>query len=256
MNQLLGRFGSVDLHELNVKAALLERIDQKYVLNATQLKQLLARTCLDFEILTINNHRKFGYRSIYFDDDELHTFRAHNQGRRNRMKVRRRIYLDSGGCYFEVKIKGLRNRTHKYRLQIDGQQAQNLELTSEEVDFLQRKHHKHFRRPWPYVMQHSITIDYQRITLLAKHGSERLTIDQCVRFFNENARHALPEDRWIVEVKSDIGRSAINRWLLLQGVRPAARCSKYSMGISLLEYPHNSRFRPVLKRYFQMGATT
>lgn len=250
MKQLTIKFNHISLDELNNKAALLERTDSKYVLNAQQLEKLLIFTKPNFDLLSINNLTEFSYRSIYFDSQELDTFKHHNQGRRNRIKVRRRIYLDGGGEYFEVKLKGLRDKTYKYRLKISPQQAESPNLSAEEWFFLQKKHQKHYQRPWPEQLKPSINVDYKRTTLVAKQGSKRLTIDANLEFFDNLKHKKMPIDRFIVEVKSASARAPLNMWLTSQGIRPVKRCAKYSMGISLLQYPFNNRFRPVIKQHF------
>lgn len=247
---LLEHFDPISLAALNAKAALLERRDTKYVLNEEQLDALLRHTVAYFDVLTIANRHRFLYRSIYFDTSNYQTFKDHNQGKRNRIKVRRRVYLNSGLSYFEVKIKGLRDKTHKYRLPIASGSVNTPMLTAEEEAFLEEHYQKHYQRPWGLSLRHSITVDYERMTLVAKRGDERLTIDGDVTFFDEHTRRLLSAERWVLEVKSSSGRSPINKWLLRQGIRPVKRCSKYSMGMSLLKYPHNNRFRPVLKYQF------
>lgn len=252
MKGLIADFGMVGLDELNGKAALLERTDNKYVLNKQQLVELLNYTKNDFDALMIDGCYKFRYRSVYFDSELLCTFKHHNQGRRNRIKVRRRHYLECDLHYFEVKLKGLRNRTHKYRFPISREVALSSTLSPDEIVFLQRKYSKYYKREWPSMLVKSIAVDYQRVTLVARAGGERLTIDQNIQFVTEDQVVSLPMEYRILEVKSDSGYSEVDRWLIGKGIRPVARCSKYSMGISLLKYPRNNKFNPVLKYKFKI----
>ncbi len=201
LNPIIASFQPLGLEELNAKAALLERTDSKYVLNQAQLERLLQFAQPNFEVLCINGLTEFAYRSVYFDSATLATFKHHNQGRRNRIKVRRRIYMDGGGEYFEVKLKGVRNKTHKYRIRLTPQQAENPQLSQQEWVFLQQKHRKHYQRAWPEELSHSITVDYKRTTLVAKEGGERLTIDALLELFDSQQHHAMPQDRFVLEVK-------------------------------------------------------
>ncbi len=258
MHSFISSFKPIGLEELNERASLLERIDSKFVLTDEQVENLLSYIQPTFQVFKFNDLLKFSYRSQYFDSTDLATFKHHNQGRRNRIKVRRRIYLDSNLHFFEIKLKGLRNKTHKYRLQLNNISIErtpdlSAKLSLEEIKFLQTQHRLHYQADWQQDLHASITVDYVRSTFVAPHSAERLTLDNQIVFFDDESKVLLPHNRWILEVKSINGRSPINRWLLANRIRPVPRCSKYSMGISLLKYPDNNRFYPILKRHFLLS---
>ena len=87
-------------------------MDAKYVSPAAFAAWLSGST---HRVLEIDGRRVFGYRSTYFDTPDLRLFRDHVQRRRRRYKCRTREY-DSGVRMFEVKLKGARGRTVKYRM--------------------------------------------------------------------------------------------------------------------------------------------
>lgn len=246
-------FNAISLQDLNNRAALLNRSDNKYVLNNEQLLQMLQYCKPDYEVLEIDGIRQFEYSNLYFDSNGLQTFLDHNQGRRNRIKIRVRSYIDAKLNFFEVKLKGLRGRTHKYRLKISPQIIDNKTLGEQELSFLQTKYQKHYNRPWQHKLRYALTLNYKRITLVTKENSERITIDNDINFFDNESHDKLPENRWIIEVKSEKGRSLVDKWLLQNSLRPVSKCAKYSMAVSLLKYPHNNRFRPVLKKQFDLA---
>jgi hypothetical protein len=97
--------GTVSLDELESRAALLRRVDRKYVLDAEQLEELAARLAGDHDILEIEGERAFTYESTYFDTPDLRCFHDHVRDREPRFKARTRWYRDSGLCVFEVKLK-------------------------------------------------------------------------------------------------------------------------------------------------------
>lgn len=107
----------VGLDELEASAALLDRVDHKYVLSAESLAAVLTGLDATCRMLEIDGRREFAYRSTYFDTASLTTFRHHVQQRRRRYKVRAREYVDSGLC--SVKLKGARGRTFKRRMSYD-----------------------------------------------------------------------------------------------------------------------------------------
>lgn len=244
---LFDSFNSISLDKLNEKAPLLHRNDNKYVLNSEQLIQLLEHCKNRFDVLEINQKICFTYQNQYFDTDDLLTFKHHNQGKRKRIKVRRRYYMDSQLAFFEVKLKGFRDKTHKYRLPIHSELLDK-ELTTDEKLFLEEKYFSHYAHHWEYELTSSLNVTYQRIALVGKQSKERITIDNKISFSCSTDKKTLPQEYWIVEVKSELGKSQIDRWLLSKGIRPSKKCAKYCIGVSLLSYRHNNRFRPIAKQ--------
>src|ERR671917_757716 len=112
-------FPAIGLAQLDADAALRDRMDVKYVVPLDAFAALADRLMATHAALEIDGRRAFAYRSTYFDTPELGAFRAHIQQRRRRYKCRSREYRDSGAYAFEVKLKGLRGRTVKHRMEYD-----------------------------------------------------------------------------------------------------------------------------------------
>ncbi|MGO3485578.1 MAG: VTC domain-containing protein, partial [Cellulosimicrobium funkei] len=111
----------VDLDELVGTAALLTRVDRKYVLpvdDAVAVLDALARTTAA-RVLEIDGTRSAAYESVYFDTPDLASFRLTATRRRRRFKVRTRTYLDSGTSFLEVKTRAARGTTFKQRVAHD-----------------------------------------------------------------------------------------------------------------------------------------
>ncbi|NLV96892.1 MAG: polyphosphate polymerase domain-containing protein [Desulfovibrionales bacterium] len=254
LNERICGFQPISLESLKSKAELLQRRDNKYVLTTKDIILFLQAAQESYDILEINTIRQFTYYSQYFDSQDLHTHQDHNKGRRRRIKIRHRNYVDTNRHYFEVKVKGLRKMTQKYRLRIqpsdlflDGALHPKLQ------DFCQKTLHEHNYHIWPHGFFPSIIVHYNRLTLVAKDSNERITVDNGIAFSvtNTDQQYYLNDDRWVVEVKSFTGRTNMDRWMLRHGHRPMSKCSKYCMGINLLKRPGvNNRFSPVLRRYF------
>ena len=79
---------AISLDELNNVAALLTRIDRKYVLDSETATAFLAKLPQGTLALEIDGLRQFGYTSTYMDTDELDSFRATAHKRARRGKVR------------------------------------------------------------------------------------------------------------------------------------------------------------------------
>lgn len=250
--KLLADFHSVSLKELDLRARLMRRTDNKYVLNGQQLTQFLKHHRSDYEVLTIGDAQQFHYSNLYLDSPDFDTFRDHNMGRRRRFKIRFRHYYEAQLYFFEVKLKGFRNETLKYRCRTDEQAFTAAQLPSDLYQFAHEKIAQHYGVGLDYPLVAALFVDYERITLVGKKQEIRITIDNCIRYRWGDTNQSLPADYYVVEVKSALGRSAADQWLRGQSKHPVQRCSKYCMGVNLLAFPHkNTRFRPVLRRQFQ-----
>ena len=115
MTALLRSLDPISLEETVDQAALLHRLDTKYLANDDAVTDLLERIGSSFRVLEIDGERAFGYHSRYLDSPDLQSFRWHVQGRRRRFKARVRHYLDSGERLLEVKTRGSRGETVKFR---------------------------------------------------------------------------------------------------------------------------------------------
>ena len=237
------------LGELEAAAALLDRIDNKYVVSAESLAAVLSRLDATHRVLEIDGRREFAYRSTYFDTASLSTFRHHVQQRRRRYKVRAREYVDAGLCSFEVKLKGARGRTVKHRMTYDPALDH---MTAEAVSFLAASVQREYGQAPSEAMQPTLTMRFDRITLVAAELGERLTIDMGLSFRGPAGEvgHMLPGFA-IVESKSASGRASIDGLLRRAGIRPERACSKYCLGIGLLRPEERvNAFRPLLRRHF------
>ena len=106
-------FCPISLAALNAKAAMLERLDNKYVVDAAVLRRAADDLAGHFDILEIDALRSFTYETCYFDDAGWRSYFDHHQGKRRRAKVRIRRYVEAGLCFLEIKLKDKRGITVK-----------------------------------------------------------------------------------------------------------------------------------------------
>lgn len=92
----------VSLPELDARAALLRRLDNKYAVSSQAFAQLAQRLRDDHEVLDIDGRRAFAYRTTYFDTADLRCFVDHVEDRVPRFKARTRLYEDTSACVFEA----------------------------------------------------------------------------------------------------------------------------------------------------------
>ena len=243
----VGAFSAIDLGSLESGAALLSRVDRKYVVPVTTLERLAAelRGRDDWAALEIDGRRLFGYESVYFDTPDLATYRAHLQRRRCRYKVRVRRYLDSGQCMLEVKRKGVRGLTVKERRPHDVFQRgelgeQGRRFVSDAVGDGGRVAD----------LSPVVTTTNRRATLVSLEGRARLTIDADLVCGWDGRHVALRADHVVLESKVVGHAGTVDRLLRSMGERPVA-ISKYCLGVASLglDVPTNP-WRRTMRSFF------
>ena len=84
-------------------AALLKRVESKYLFNSSDLPVILDRLQADYAVLEIEGYRLNRYRTLYFDTPDFLMYRQHHANRLDRFKVRTRRYIETGSSFLEVK---------------------------------------------------------------------------------------------------------------------------------------------------------
>lgn len=248
---LVGAFQPISLQALNLKAAMLERQDNKYVVRAEVLQRAVSELAGLFDVLEIDGQRAFTYDTCYFDDTDRRSYHDHHQGRRQRAKVRVRRYVDAGLCFVEVKLKDKRGATVKKRLPYDPGKYGTLDTDA--MAHVERTYSALYGRAFDRTLEPVLQMSYRRITLVAREGGERMTVDTGIRFHGA-ADHCGPEDDvLIVETKSANGRGLADAVLRGLHQHPTNGCSKYCVGMSLTgAVTRFNRFLPALRK---LGAT-
>jgi hypothetical protein len=244
-------FAPIDLDELLGLAALQTRIDRKYVLPRVDAERVLASLDPDTRVLEIDGSRGSLYESVYFDTDDLLSYRMAALGRRRRFKLRTRSYLDTGDAYLELKTKGARSATVKERLEYDIRHRD--ELTAAGIAYAAPPLEE-LGLDDPDRLRPTLVTRYLRETLYLPGSGSRATVDTELRW--EHAAGdalALPELA-IVETKSAGAACEVDRTLWRAGHRPAT-VSKFGTGLAALrpELPSHKWTR-VLRRHFARAA--
>lgn len=239
----LRRLDPVSLAELTEKAELQTRVDRKYVLPVTDALALLTRVSPDTRVLEIDGNRIFRYRSVYFDTEDLVSFRLTAHRRRRRFKIRTRTYLDSALCWLEVKTEGYRGGTVKNRLPYERCDEDSVAPGRWFVDSVLGE------RPDLHFVPTLVT-NYRRATLYQSDGQSRATVDVDLSWTDvDGSRLGLPEVA-IIETKTPSAASPMDRLLWASGHRPT-KISKYATGLAALrpDLPA-APWRRTLRRYF------
>jgi len=243
---VLDGFAPLSLGALNAKAAMLERLDNKYILPANRFRPALEAFATRFDVLEIDRRRVFTYATTYFDDPALHGYFDHHQGRRKRCKVRVRDYLDAGFSFLEVKLKDRRQVTIKKRLKLAS--PANV-LDHDAMDFVETCHNALYAEPFARQLAAVIAMQYERITLVAREGGERMTIDTALRFETADVTRSVRPDLFILETKSARGNGIADKILRSMHMHPTGSCSKYCIGMAATgQVERRNRFLPALRR--------
>lgn len=236
-NALLS-FQRVTLSDLD-QVKLMDRTDKKFCLHRRLLPDILGALKNDYSILEIKGETIFPYDNTYFDtvDDQMYT--NHQNGKRNRFKIRVRQYVQSNDNFLEIKFKNNKGRTIKERIK-----RLDFQSTFEEKDlaFIQRS------LPYPASeLLPKIRSNFDRITLVDNNFTERVTIDTFPGFKNQDAEMIL-DNLVIIEVKqSKANRPALITQVLGEHKIRRQGFSKYCVGRSLLEENiKKNNFKPLL----------
>jgi len=218
------KYNKTSLEQMS-NVQLLNRTDTKFILNIDRLNNLLDSASEMYDVLEINGEQLLNYNTQYYDTPNFQMYKAHQNKKLNRFKIRQREYLISNIGFMEVKFKSNKGRTDKSRFQINGIES---ELSEKSLEFITDNS---FYRGSSLVK--SLLNRFSRITLVHKMDVERVTIDFNLDFRNESSFVTLPYLS-IVEVKRE-GYARSDLIDLLKENRIYKKSfSKYSIGTLLL----------------------
>ncbi|MBQ6070027.1 MAG: polyphosphate polymerase domain-containing protein [Bacteroidales bacterium] len=229
----------------NMKAVrLMNRVDQKYMASADQLEELLSRVAANYYVQHIEGNPLAPYRTLYFDTDNLSMYTMHHNKKLNRQKLRVRTYRSTDTTFFEIKNKDNKKKTRKVRIPISVHQFDKCLDVPEVAAFVNEN------TPYPVAVLHAcLENSFERITLVDKGMSERVTIDRKICFHNRATGISSDISKLLViEVKHEVGApmSDIERALHQLHVLPR-RMSKYCIGTALTDpSAKRNRFKPKL----------
>lgn len=244
--KLLEAFAPISLEEMGA-IRLMNRIDTKFLLSTEELLRLLQLATNDYRIQEIAGERDATYRTVYLDTPRRDMYLAHQSGHAVREKIRVRTYVSSRLTFLEVKNKNNKGRTDKRRMPVTS------------IDSLEKEGGNDFLKQYAWYELQQLTPElenqFQRITLVNKAQTERLTIDCNICFHNiRTGNKASLENLVVVELKRD-GRahSPIREILHRLHVAPAS-FSKYCIGCALTNAElKQNRFKPRVRRAMKLN---
>jgi VTC domain len=247
---IIERLQPISLDALNDRAALQTRVDRKYALDRRDVDSVMSLLSHTTRVLEIEGARSASYESVYFDTPELLSYRMAAQGRRRRFKLRTRTYLDTRQVWLEVKTRGARKMAVKQRVEHEFAERGTLtglarEYADEALESIGIDY------PNELVLAPTLVTRYDRTTLFLEANGSRATIDTELCWKSCDGRTLRRPDLVIVETKSGVRNSELDRVLWSLGHRPNT-VSKFGTGMAALrpDLPSNKWTR-VLRQHFQ-----
>ncbi len=239
---LLEKFEPHSLPTQN-QAALMDRVDTKFVLPVSFLIEILAPLTDSYSILSAADRRLFNYETTYFDTIDRAFYHAHHNGKLNRHKVRYRRYRESDLSFMEVKLRTNKQRTIKSRVSLSQTTPESININQFVAQCLQGNYPS---------LEPTLFVNYRRLTLMNQSKTERLTIDLDLSFQAvDSQKTAKLPALFVAEVKRGRDQQpsiAMQRFKSL-GITPTS-FSKYCMGCTLTGDGSlkSNRFKPVLQK--------
>ncbi|WP_416429958.1 polyphosphate polymerase domain-containing protein [Paenarthrobacter nicotinovorans] len=242
----LGRLPAVGLEELTAEAALLTRVDRKYLVPSAAARRVLSTFTTHARVLEMDGARTFAYDSVYFDTPALDSYMLAAHGRRRRFKIRTRTYVDSAVSFLEVKTEGAREATVKERIPYE--LCDRDRLTDEGLLYVNETLSAAIGDVTFGPLSPVLSTQYNRTTLFLPESGSRATIDSDVTWQRPDGQPWVLDDAVVVETKSGSAPGPLDRHLWANGVRPC-RISKFATGMAALhpELPAN-RWNQTLRR--------
>jgi hypothetical protein len=231
----------IDLLKLDSLWNNSKRFDHKFLLSRDNFLEFSNKSSNGFSLLTIDGQNQFTYQTEYFDTDDLELYFDHARRRKRRYKVRIRNYKETKRTRLEVKAHLGNSQTQKFVMEDVtslGDQACNfIGQVFGAVHPGQRLHH--FAESFSTVAK----TQFERMTFVNEQNHEKVTIDVNLSLTANGQRFDLPENMFLVEVKTRSPNSNFLREMRKSRFEQT-QFSKYCAAIELA-----NEFRPrVTKR--------
>lgn len=241
LDSLVSGFEVTRLEDMK-QIAFNERIDIKYFFSIKLLPWLISEIQENYRILKVENTLVQPYKTVYYDTPSLRLYLDHHNGKLNRYKLRKRLYIANNISFSEIKFKSNRGITFKKRVSTD----KNLDvLSKEDMTFFAKNTNLKASELAPQATNY-----FNRITLVSKSERERITMDFNLRL----ERHGLEANLGnlvIAEVKKLRTEPVTLMELKLHelGVKSSS-FSKYCTAIAMIEeHTKNNNFKIKLREY-------
>ena len=182
MTEILRQYETITLDEMR-DIRLMNRIDTKFVTTMPVLRQLLMLARDEYYVQQVDGEVVAPYYTLYYDTEDCAMYNRHEAGHLVRQKIRVRSYLHVGLNFLEVKTKNNHGRTKKKRTAAEGFDPRAGAASSFRLHDYDEFIRTHLRYD-PERLSPQLENHFDRITLVNKAKTERLTIDTNLQFHN------------------------------------------------------------------------
>ena len=231
VDDILKEMTPIGLDEMSA-VKLMNRVDTKYVADDLTVAKLFSLIKNEYYVQEIDGKRVAAYDSIYYDTVDNHMYIIHQDKKLKRDKLRIRNYVDTGNYFCEVKHKNNHGRTKKKRIEVGKTVFEDIKIDSATRAFVEKELPDYDFNGF----EKKLSTTFDRITVVNKGKTERITIDFNVRFHNfENGNDDGIAPLVVMELKRD-GRceSFFQKTLFELRVKPLS-ISKYCIGRALTD---------------------
>ena len=231
VDDILNEMAPISLDEMSA-VKLMNRIDTKYVADDLTVAKLFSLIKDEYYVQEIEGKRVAAYDSVYYDTADNHMYIIHQDKKLKRDKLRIRNYVDTGNYFCEVKHKNNHGRTKKKRIEVGKDVFDDIKADSATRDFVKKELPDYDFDGFVK----KLSTSFERVTVVNKGKTERITIDFNVRFHNfENGNETDIAPLVIMELKRD-GQceSFFQKTLFELRVKPFS-ISKYCIGRALTD---------------------
>ena len=231
INDILNEMTPISLDEMSA-VKLMNRVDTKYVADDLTVAKLFSLIKDEYYVQEIDGKRIAAYDSIYYDTADNYMYIIHQDKKLKRDKLRVRNYVDTGNYFCEVKHKNNHGRTKKKRIEVGQNVFADLKSDAATRDFVEKELPTYDFDGF----EKKLSTTFERITVVNKGKTERITIDFNVRFHNfDNGNDNGLAPLVIMELKRD-GQcdSFFQKTLFELRVKPLS-ISKYCIGRALTD---------------------
>ena len=231
LDDILNEMEPISLDDMSA-VKMMNRIDTKYVADDLTVNKLFELIKDEYYVQEIDGKRISAYDSVYYDTADNHMYIIHQDKKLKRDKLRVRNYVDTGTYFCEVKHKNNHGRTKKKRIEVGEGVFVDLKSDAATREFVENQLPTYDFDGFVK----KLSTAFERVTVVNKGKTERITIDFNVRFHNfENGNECGIAPLVIIELKRD-GQceSFFQKTLFGLRVKPLS-ISKYCIGRALTD---------------------
>ena len=229
---MIAAFAPIGLDELVDRAALMTRVDRKYVVPVDRLEPVLAGLVPHARALEIAGRRDFGYASTYYDDAALTSFHLAAQRPPTPLQGAVPDVRRLGPVVRRGEDPGRARHDREGAPGADGERSSVEPLPAEAETFVAAALTGFDLRP--ELLSPVLHTAYRRSTLYLPVSGARITVDTGLTWSLADGRELALHGAAVLETKSGAGASFADRHLWSQGIRPT-RISKYGTGLCALD---------------------